>query len=261
MQCLRDKHTGTPNSLDLLLRELAEELGLHNQRLLGQLTLAKHLVDALSRAWEESISFQQELARGRPWRGRRLGREGEGSQCAVNAPTAHQPEDAMHQCARHPHRAKPCGSPRAGGADYHGQASAYRTHAVNDGSLALGIVGVLRPRLLADKSPNLVQVHHRGEELLLGLVEVAHTDLTEVTRVILVPHDPVVVLATSVTATARVLPVLACEEMESPGVRESSRGNNGGGQRVAGRRAKGGRATAVLAVSFEEARVSVPTRP
>lgn len=56
MQCLRDKHTGTPNSLDLLLRELAEELGLHNQRLLGQLTLAKHLVDALSRAWEESIS-------------------------------------------------------------------------------------------------------------------------------------------------------------------------------------------------------------
>jgi hypothetical protein len=96
---------------------------------------------------------------------------------------------------------------------------------------------------------------------LLGLVEVAHTDLTEVTRVILVPHDPVVVLATSVTATARVLPVLACEEMESPGVRESSRGNNGGGKKVAGRRAKGGRATAVLAVSFEGARVSVPIRP
>ena len=185
MQCLRDKHTGTPNSLDLLLRELAEELGLHNQRLLGQLTLAKHLVDALSRAWEESISARASTGQAVEGEEAGAGRGGQSmrSQCAVNAPIAQQPEDAMHQCARHPHRAKPCGSPRAGGANYHGQASAYRTHAVNDGSLALGIVGVLRPRLLADKSPNLVQVHHRGEELLLGLVEVAHTDLAEVARV------------------------------------------------------------------------------
>ena len=222
MQCLRDKHTGTPNSLDLLLRELAEELGLHNQRLLGQLTLAKHLVDALSRAWEESISAR--ASTGQAVEGEEAGAGGGGqsmrSQCAHSPPTrrCHAP------CARHPHRAKPCGSPRAGGADYHGQASAYRTHAVNDGSLALGIVGVLRPRLLADKSPNLVQVHHRGEELLLGLMEVAHTDLTEVTRVILVPHDPVVVLATSVTATARVLPVLACEARNERSDEPTARG-------------------------------------
>ena len=97
MQCLRDKHTGTPNSLDLLLRELAEELGLHNQRLLGQLTLAKHLVDALSRAWEESISARASTGQAVEGEGGGGGGGGGvGSQCAVNAPTAHQPEDAMH---------------------------------------------------------------------------------------------------------------------------------------------------------------------
>jgi hypothetical protein len=40
-------------------------------------------------------------------------------------------------------------------------------------------------------------------------VEVAHADLSEVTRVELIEKDSVVVLATSVTATTRVAPVLA----------------------------------------------------
>jgi len=40
-------------------------------------------------------------------------------------------------------------------------------------------------------------------------VEVTHADLAEVTRMVLVEEDAVVVHATGVTATSRVLPVLA----------------------------------------------------
>ena len=44
--------------------------------------------------------------------------------------------------------------------------------------------------------------------MVLQLVEVTHTNLTEVTRVILVHHDSVMVLTTSHTAASRVLAVL-----------------------------------------------------
>ena len=46
-------------------------------------------------------------------------------------------------------------------------------------------------------------------ELVHGLVEVTHTNLTEVTRVVLVEVDAVMVLTTGKTATTRVLAVLA----------------------------------------------------
>lgn len=55
----------------------------------------------------------------------------------------------------------------------------------------------------------LVQVDGGLPELLLGLVEVAHTDLTEVTGVVLVDVGAVVVLTTSHTTTTRALTVLA----------------------------------------------------
>jgi hypothetical protein len=47
-------------------------------------------------------------------------------------------------------------------------------------------------------------------ELVVGLVEVAHTDLTEVTRMVLVHVDTVMVLTTSKTTTTRMLSVLTC---------------------------------------------------
>ena len=65
---------------------------------------------------------------------------------------------------------------------------------------------------------DLVGGHHRPEpldvdrgavELVAELVEVAHADLAEVARVVLVEEDAVVVHASGVTATSRVLPVLA----------------------------------------------------
>ena len=44
---------------------------------------------------------------------------------------------------------------------------------------------------------------------MLDQVEVTHTHLTEVTRVVFVEIDAVVVLTTAVTATARMLAVFA----------------------------------------------------
>jgi hypothetical protein len=55
----------------------------------------------------------------------------------------------------------------------------------------------------------LVEVDDGLPELLLGLVEVPHTDLTEVTGMVLVKVGPVVVLTTGHTTTTGVLTVLA----------------------------------------------------
>eukprot|EP00995_Heteronema_vittatum_P008742 NODE_3989_length_616_cov_4760.641975_g2827_i6.p1 GENE.NODE_3989_length_616_cov_4760.641975_g2827_i6~~NODE_3989_length_616_cov_4760.641975_g2827_i6.p1 ORF type:complete len:178 (+),score=43.81 NODE_3989_length_616_cov_4760.641975_g2827_i6:52-534(+) len=61
-------------------------------------------------------------------------------------------------------------------------------------------------------------VHHRQQvgKLNSGLVarillpvEVTHTDLSEVTRMVLVHHDPVMMLTTSITATAFMFAMLA----------------------------------------------------
>lgn len=55
----------------------------------------------------------------------------------------------------------------------------------------------------------LIKVDHRLPELVLQLVEVAHTDFTEVTRMVLVDVGAVVVLTTGHTTTTGMLPVLA----------------------------------------------------
>lgn len=58
-------------------------------------------------------------------------------------------------------------------------------------------------------STYLVEVDRGLPELLVGLVEVPHTDLTEVTGVVLVEVGAVVVLTTGHTATTGMLTVLA----------------------------------------------------
>lgn len=60
-----------------------------------------------------------------------------------------------------------------------------------------------------DEGPQLVEVDGGLPELLVGLVEVSHTNLTEVTRVELVKVGTVVVLTTGQTTTTWVLTVLA----------------------------------------------------
>jgi hypothetical protein len=68
---------------------------------------------------------------------------------------------------------------------------------------------VLLTGLLRDKSPQLIKVQNWAPELVALQVEVSHTDLTEVTRVVLVKVSSVVVLTTSHTPTTGVLSVLA----------------------------------------------------
>lgn len=80
---------------------------------------------------------------------------------------------------------------------------------VDDGRLALlGLLGLLL-RLLRHERPEALDVDRRAVRAVAQQVEVAHTDLTEVTRMELVHQDAVVVLTTGVTATTRVLAVLA----------------------------------------------------
>jgi hypothetical protein len=65
---------------------------------------------------------------------------------------------------------------------------------VNDGDGTLGVLHCSSTVGGGDKRPNLVDVDDRAVVLVLGVVEVSHTDLTEVTRMVLVHVDSVVVL-------------------------------------------------------------------
>jgi len=83
---------------------------------------------------------------------------------------------------------------------------------IDHGDLALSLdflLLVLGAGLGRHQRPQPVEVDHRAEVLILGLVEVPHADLTEIPRVVFVEVDAMVVLTTSVTATTGVLAVLA----------------------------------------------------
>jgi hypothetical protein len=77
-----------------------------------------------------------------------------------------------------------------------------------DDSDLLGVL-VLVADFLTNQGPDLVKVDNGTVELVVGLVEVSHTDLTEVTRMVLVHVDTVMMLTTSKTTTTRMLSVLA----------------------------------------------------
>ena len=80
---------------------------------------------------------------------------------------------------------------------------------VDDGRLAVLCVLGRRKHVLAHERPELLEVQRGAVLAVPEEVEPAHAHLTEVTRVILVEQDPVVVLPARVTAAARVRPVLA----------------------------------------------------
>merc|ERR1719209_1246530 len=69
---------------------------------------------------------------------------------------------------------------------------------------------ILHPGLLRDKGPQLVNVDAWLVQVgVIGVdVEVPHTDLSEISGMVFVEVDSVVVLSTSVSATSGVLPVL-----------------------------------------------------
>lgn len=62
---------------------------------------------------------------------------------------------------------------------------------------------------LSSNAEELVEVESGGECAVLQHMEVTHTDLTEVTRVIFIHEDTVVVLSSGVTTTTRMLTVLS----------------------------------------------------
>ena len=81
---------------------------------------------------------------------------------------------------------------------------------VEDGSLVRRLVGEVGVALVGgDQRPELVEVDDGLPELLLRLVEVTHTDFTEVTGMVLVDVGAVVVLTTGHTTTTGMLAVLA----------------------------------------------------
>lgn len=81
---------------------------------------------------------------------------------------------------------------------------------VDDGDGVLLLAGeVTITGLGGDERPQLVQVDNGLPEVVLLLVEVTHTNLTEVTRVVLVNVGTVVVLTTGHTTTTGMLAVLA----------------------------------------------------
>merc|ERR1719343_1881621 len=79
--------------------------------------------------------------------------------------------------------------------------------AVDDGSLGC-LSGVLGSGLFRHEGPQLVQVGVVGVD-----VEVPHSNLSEVSRMVLVEVNSVMVLTTSVSATSGVLPVLSDPSM------------------------------------------------
>merc|ERR1719348_394798 len=80
---------------------------------------------------------------------------------------------------------------------------------VNNRRLALDS-SILCPGLFRDQGPELVRVDAGLAQVgIVGVhVEVPHTHLSEVTRVIFVEVDPMMMLSTRVSATSGVLPVL-----------------------------------------------------
>ena len=80
--------------------------------------------------------------------------------------------------------------------------------AVNDRDLTISAGSSVGLGLLRNEGPDLINVDGRAVELLHGLVEVTHTNLTEVTRMVLVEVGAVMVHTTGITTTTRVRTVL-----------------------------------------------------
>jgi hypothetical protein len=70
------------------------------------------------------------------------------------------------------------------------------------------VVGVLGASLGRHKSPEFVKVHSWAMEHLLGAMEITHTNLSEVTRMVLIKVNTMMMLTTGATATTWVLTVL-----------------------------------------------------
>jgi len=87
-----------------------------------------------------------------------------------------------------------------------------------DGILGRISLLIMSAGLLAHQTPQTISVDSWAVELLLGLVEITHTNLTEVTRVIFIEVDTMVMLTTSITTTTWMLTVLTNSTVTSADV-------------------------------------------
>ena len=72
-----------------------------------------------------------------------------------------------------------------------------------------GVLGGLCTGIISDEGPDLVQVDDWAEVLVLVQVEVTHTNLSEVTWMVFIEHDSVVMLSSCITATSWMLSMLS----------------------------------------------------
>jgi hypothetical protein len=101
---------------------------------------------------------------------------------------------------------------------YLSKKNSYRLGDINHRNKASLVLSGLLPLLVGNEGPNFVEIDCGQVLGVLGEVVVPHTNLTEVTRMVLVEIDTVMVLTTSITATTGVLPVLANTTMTSTDV-------------------------------------------
>jgi hypothetical protein len=87
----------------------------------------------------------------------------------------------------------------------------YKLSDVNDWNLVAFLLGLL-VIVHTDQRPQFVDIEGRAEAMVAVQMEVAHTDFAEISRMIFVVVDSVMVHATSVTTTTGMLTVLACKE-------------------------------------------------
>jgi hypothetical protein len=78
---------------------------------------------------------------------------------------------------------------------------------VNDWNF-VGFLGGALSVLLSDQRPEFVEVEGWGEAVVTVQVEVSHSNLSEVTRMVLIKVDSMMMHTTGVTATSRMLTVL-----------------------------------------------------
>ena len=81
---------------------------------------------------------------------------------------------------------------------------------INHGSLSVRSSSSLSTNILRHKCPKLGDVDGRLVSDIVLQVEPTHTDLSEISRMVLVKQDTVMVLTSSITTSTRMLSVFSC---------------------------------------------------
>lgn len=87
------------------------------------------------------------------------------------------------------------------------QKNTHKLNNVDDRDLAWVLLGTFTV-LLSDQTPQFIQIKKRAELVVAVQMEIPHTDLSEVTRMVFVVVNSVVMHTSSVTATTGMLSVL-----------------------------------------------------